>query len=273
MSKRNNMLSKDRVRGIKTALVVIAFALILFSFLSLVVMITLFAIEEYRNISEVFYWITIGLATICLCILPLMNYYNGYETRIKNIEVMQYQITKQTLNEINELFHSKTASFVQASMQFFYESLNSLERLENFHKYSDNNIFYDSIDTYVNVELNKKNDSEKNPQRWQTILIDSITRSWKYYTNLESSLENASASFKYDTFITSLLYILNKFEVVAYDFLNANLDLNIFVDENFKMIDDFYVQSYYIIRKLGYVDGYEKLDSMCRMIFQNFYNN
>ena len=208
MSKKNNMLSKDRVRGRKKVLVAIAVGLILFSFLSLIVMITLFAIgDEYQDISEVFYWISIGLATICLCVLPLMNYLNGYETRIWNIETMQYQITKQTLNEINELFHSKTTLFVQASMQFFYESLNSLGRLENFHKYSDNNIFYDSIDTYVNVELNKKSDSEKNPQRWKTILVDSITRSWRYYTNLESSLENASDSFKYDTFIHSLLYI------------------------------------------------------------------
>lgn len=221
-----------------------------------------------HTVHELFYWLSIASATICLCLLPIMSYFNG-EQHKKESESNNEQIaTQHALNDFACLAHSNDYRFVTKVIVCFYRDLDVADKIKNFHQFPNNDVYYDCLKTAINASLSLKT-QKNNPNsttEWVDYLVASVEKCWHLYT-LDTNLEKIDSYKKLDAFIISLMNVSNKLEVISYSFMELRISKKAFIKELYEPLNSFYSNAYFFLRELNNCTSFPALDSTCRMIY------
>lgn len=217
--------------------------------------------------SELFYWLAISSATICLCLLPIMSFLKSAENKQDQMISDELKATHEALNSFADLVNSKEYIFSSNVLSSFYSSLGVTDNVSTFHQFSSNRVYYDSINTAINASIASKVNNKK-ALMWADYLASSINDCWHVYA-LEKNLKDDEELFKkIDVFCRSLIYVCNKLEVIAYSFMELRISKKTFIEELYSPIDTIYTRAYYFLVKLNNHTSFPALDSSCRMIYE-----
>lgn len=254
-----------RIKAFKLVFLILALSFLLTALLFSVFCASSF-IEGSANHTkhELFYWLSISSGTICLCILPIMSFLNGLQSKKEADIRTTLNSTSCVLNGYAELVNSNEYRFAASVLSCFYIDLGVTDKVESFHYFDSNRVFYDSIESSIKTAVISNN--HPNRKDWHDYLGEAINDCWHLFT-LDVSLKSIDLSIKIDYFYKSLLYAANKMEVMAYEFLQIKIDKKTFVEELYSRIDRFYIMAYFILHEIGYLAEFPNLDSACRMVF------
>lgn len=263
----------ENIKKIRKSFLIVAFVLAILSLACIVTFLVLFFVSQDNGAHyyrELFYWCSMCLATLCLCVLPIMSYYKSIEEKEENRLKSVAETTSGVLSEISELIHSKDFKLANSVIRSFCSKASALEICNCFHEYNSNKLFVNDFDNSLNAQIAKNSPEMPNNDRfpetkWQFMFANSVLDNWFHADDINNKYEKTYQ--KLDAAVGSLIYILNKLEIISYQFLDIRINKEVFIDEIYEMIDCLYSRAYYVLFKLKIHTSFPRIDSMCRMIY------
>lgn len=266
-------INLESVKKTRRAFLFVAFILAGLSLACIHVFIVLYFTSQNKGshyYKELFYWCSMCFATLCLCVLPIMSYYKSIEEKEESRLKQEAENTTRVLNEIGELIHSKDFKLANSVLRSFLSKASASEICNSFHEYGSNKLFVNDFENAINSQIAKNASTEPAKDRfpetkWQFMLANSVLENWFHAEDFNNKYDKTYQ--KIDAAINSLIYILNKLEIISYQFLDIRINKEVFIDEIFEMIDRLYSKAYYILFKTKIHTSFPRIDSMCRMIY------
>lgn len=260
-----------RFKNIKTALFVICFVFLGFAVTCLIVIAIGFGNEICNekpdfNRYEIFYWLSICSATICLCILPIMSYINSRAENERQLLRYEQDDTTSMLNDFSDLKRTKEYIFVRGVLSSFYDFLGITEYAEKYRDSKNNDEFIDTMDSAINKTLSERAKiKEENFEKELEGCLESVVRFCWHLYDLDNDADSTEDYEKIDVLCNCIDYVCSRLEKIAYLVIDYRVTEEIFVSTIFKQMYDIYSMSVYFLVDLDSYGAYTNLDNVCRI--------
>ncbi|MCQ2979558.1 MAG: hypothetical protein MJ245_07165 [Clostridia bacterium] len=205
-------------------------------------------------INDIYYQVATIFATLCVGIIPLIV---ACDSEIKNENRRLEELQTRTHDELNvfiKLCDEKNFAFVNCVISCIDECY---KFSDNYNNFFENHMDFDSLYALMDKSVN---DSKYN--EFDSMLKNVIDSSvFLLEENDKKEFEKAKDEEKTILFYRIFVSILNKFELLCYNHINARVSEDIFMDQIGKLIVKFYFRSYYIIHDIAADDGFPYIEA------------